>query len=292
MKSRRRTRAVLGFLEHSMITDSIITLVVSGLISILVAIVTALLTTRYKINLELKKERAKGQLEQERLQKYQYFSPFKYAAAEFRRRISHIVYRLSEKGGEKFENMIKRFQVNFDSKQLEWFFNDDVNSRGGYFITSTIYTNCMLFYWIKRIQFEYPFIPLKLEQIDKDLEHRYSEFLKSEQFMKARIQRQCDIYDFIANIRIVISGEGGIPYGMHDSLGDLLYDYEKQKVITYAEFCDHLLDKNFTIKFSQIIKFWNGIVSLQGSVNELTLSKLRHLITILELLKVAEIDEQ
>lgn len=275
-----------------MVSDSIITLAISGLTSIFVAIVTALLTTRYKINLELKKERAKSQLEQIRLQKYQYFSPFKYAAAEFRRRISHIVHRLSEKEGQKFENMIKRFQVGFDSKNLDWFFNDDVNSQGGYFITSTIYINSMLFYWIKRIQFEYPFIPLKLEQIDKDLEHKYNEFLKSEQFMKARIKKQCDIYDFIANIRIVISGEGGVPYGMHDSLGDLLYDHEKQKLITFADFCDRLLDKNVTIKLSPVIRFWNRIVSPEGNVNEITLNKLRNLITVLELLKIAKIDEQ
>lgn len=140
-----------------------ITLIGGWIVSILIAYITAYLKTKS----EFEKEYARLRLDVIMKQKHEYFFPFKFCADEFRRRIIHIQKILNREDfdNDKYENMIKRLKQNFKSKDLEWFFNDEIGSQGGYFITSTIYQNCMLFYWMKRIQSEQPFIPLDLGRV-------------------------------------------------------------------------------------------------------------------------------
>jgi hypothetical protein len=110
---------------------------------------------------ELQQEKAKREMDITQQQKYKYFLPFKYLADEFGGRLKHITKRLSEQG-EKHDNMVKRFQLDIDKKDYTWFYNDVIGPDGGYYFISTLYLNSMLFYWIKQIQDNYPYIPLKI----------------------------------------------------------------------------------------------------------------------------------
>ncbi len=223
-------------------------------------------------------------------QKYFYFLPFKYSADEYRRRLIHIINRFSEKG-PKYQDMVNRFKQNFDTKTLEWYVNDQVGAEGGYFITSTIYTTCSLFFWMKRIQQEHPFIPLVLDDELKEIKDDYKKQCLNKNYYLSSISKECDIYDFIRNIKNAIAGKNGIPHGLHDSIGDLLFNYSENRIMNFFEFCEMLNDKNEWIKFSPVFKFWQGIVAKDGTIVAERLERICILKDILEHLKFANIRE-
>ena len=128
----------------------------SILIPSFLALVTAVITSF--IGYYITKSKMKHEIVAE--QKYQYFLPFKSCADEFRGRLIHIESRLSEKS-ERQQAMITRFDQRFETLKKEWYFNDEIGPNGGYFITSTIYINSLFFYWIKKIQMEFPYMDLK-----------------------------------------------------------------------------------------------------------------------------------
>ena len=271
--------------------DSInITLIGGWIVSILLAYITAYFKTRS----EFEKEHARLRLDVIMKQKHEYFFPFKYCADEFRRRIIHIQKILNREyfDNDKYENMIKRLKQNFNSKDLEWFFNDEIGSQGGYFITSTIYQNCMLFYWMKRIQSEQPFIPLDLGKSSREMLKSYDTHCKEDRLLSPIDEGRCDVYDIIKNIKIAISRNKGIPYGLHDSIGDFLFDYSNGRVINYEEFCEQLRDDRKRVKFFPVLNFWTGLVINENEVDENRLKKLGAVIVILELLKNADIKER
>ncbi len=257
--------------------DGLIGVIVSGIISILVAYITAYQKTKNELN----KERAKAELEVVMRQKHEYFYPFKNCANEFRGRLIHIERRLKDRNNdpEKHENMIRRLRQDFTSKKPEWFFNDSVGIEGGYFISSTIYQNCLLFYWIKRIQQEHPFIPLKIRNTN----------FKNDKLPASINKEECDIYDFIKNIKLAIALKKGIPFALHDSIGDFLYNYSEKRVLNYDEFCEQLRDENKRVKFTPVLNFWTNLVDNENKVDEERLAKIRALIAILKVLKDADI---
>lgn len=265
--------------------DSFYSIIISGVISLTVAYFTAI----YKTKGELEKDRAKLRDDVIMKQKHEYFLPFKYCADEFRRRLEHIVIRLENFDSEKHIRMIKRLNQNFECKELKWFFNDEISPNGGYFITSTIYQNCLLFYWMKRIQIEHPFIPLKMGENYEKTMHKYKEFIKDKEYLSPIEAHNCDIYDFIKNIKIIIALDKGIPYGLHDSFGDFLFDKSDKHLLNYEEFCKQLLDEEKIIKFYPILKFWKGIIIDDISIDEVRFLKIKGLKIILELLNFAEI---
>jgi hypothetical protein len=266
---------------------SLIIAYISGVFSLIIAYITAL----YKTNLELKKERARGHLNIALQQQYNYLLPFKYCADDFRGRLIHIKKRLSEKG-KKHKEMVSRFNQTFDDKvALNWYFCDDVGPQGGYYITSTIYMNCILFYWIKRLQHEYPFIPLKIKAPKESVMDNFRARAKGFRYKDAFINENCEIYSFIKTIKIILGGEHGIPYGLHDSFGDFMFDYTNNRLLNYEEFCRMLISEQNRIKFSPLLRFWGGLVDYKKNVADIRLKKIEDLIAVLEILKCAEIRE-
>lgn len=267
--------------------------IIAGIGSALVSILLAYLTAHYKTKTELEKDRAKLHLDVIMKQKYEYFLPFKYCADELRRRLIHIEKVLSknEYDNDKYENMIKRLDQNFNSKKHDWFYNDEVGPTGGYFISSTIYQNCLLFYWMRRIQIEHPFIPINLGKKSIEARERYTKLSKEDKHLSPIEDETCDIYDFIKNIKIAISRNKGIPYGLQDSLGDFLFDYSNKRVLNYEEFCDQLRDERKRIKFLPVMNFWTGLVENGETVDMERLKKVSRLTAILSILNHAEIQE-
>ncbi len=267
--------------------ESIIALIISGIISVTVAYFTA----RHKTKTELSKERIKRQLDVQLQQKYKYLLPFKYCADEFQRRLIHINERLSEES-KKHDEMVIRFNQDIDkSHDIEWYFNDDIGPKGGYFITSTIYTNCMLFYWMKRIQWEHPYISLLVDESTDDIIRKYEIDRKSINYLSS-LNKECSIYNFIKNIKIAIAGANGIPYGLHDSIGDFMFNHHENRIINYEEFCMNLIDDKNRIKFLPVLKFWKNLGSLEKSILDAKINKLRVLILILKILEKTDIREE
>lgn len=232
-------------------------------------------------------------------QGFHFFLPFKYASLEFLDRIKHIENRLSDDGKvenmSKHENMKMRLKTKeVYSKEVEWFFNDEVGPDGGYFITSTVYMTCVLFYWMRKIQNEYPFIPLSLnKKLSEILEsgssqmHRCKNAEYKEIKGSAFEKKNVDIDSFIKKIKVSIGLADGIPYGLQDSLGDFLS--KDSGILNYREFVDLLRDEKSSVNFSPAINYWNNLVNTSGKINETRLNKLRKLIPVITLIESAEI---
>lgn len=225
------------------------------------------------------------------LQKYQYFFPFQSSANELMGRLLHIDDRLSNPDDKQnYENMVRRFQQDFESQDREWYFNDAVGPEGGYFMTSTIYMNCVLFYWIHRIQLEYPFIPLLIGELDHHIQTRYRQYCLDDPLLSV-LEHECHIYDLVKNIKVAISRKHGIPYGLHTSLGDYVFNHTEKRVMNYAEFCEELHGKETRIKYRPLIQFWSGIVPPSEPVAQERLQKIKTVILLLEHLNKASIKE-
>lgn len=263
--------------------ETIIAVVVSSIFSLVIAFLTATLRTRA----ELQQEKTKRELDITQQQKYSYFLPFKYLADEFGSRLRHITNRLSEQG-EKHDNMIMRFQLDIDKKDHNWFYSDAVGPDGGYYFISTLYLNSMLFYWIKQIQDNYPYIPLKIADSNLRKLEEHNKIAKEQNYIST-ISSDCEIHNFIKNIKMFIGGENGIPYGLHDSFGDFMFDYSKGTRINYDDFCKALMDKSSRIKFEPIIRFWLNIIDKNGQPNKARMTKLLNLTNLLDILKQTDI---
>ncbi|HEX9972886.1 MAG TPA: hypothetical protein VGD14_12505 [bacterium] len=275
----------------------------SILIPSLLALITAILTSF--IGYSITKSKMKHEIITE--QKYKYFLPFKSCAEDFRGRLIHIEKRLSEKS-EKQKAMITRLDQKFNSREINWYFKDDVGPEGGYFITSTIYITCLLFYWIRKIQWESPFIELickkNITEMMKEIRisslKEYKHFercLNSEEFRSEEyriiekinnLKGKFHIRTFITAFKVIFGRMNGVPYHMHDSLGDYLFDYTNGKIRNYAEFCELLNDEKSRIRFSPAINFWMALNSTD-EISIQKLEKIRAVIILFELLKYIDI---
>lgn len=249
----------------------------------------------------MKLEREKHQNEIRNDQRYKYYLPFKYSVSEFLDRIRHIEERLSNESKEsetKRLDMITRLSQSFEEiESVDWFFDDSISKEGGYFITSTIYLNCILFFRIREIQWKYPYIPLKLNKSLKALlDTNDEQFIRCKESLDKTSDIQVllkkgniDIDKFIKKIRTTISKKHGIPYAFHESFGD--YISKNEKIINYEEFVNQLYDKNHRKKFEPLINFWKSIISDNENheIDYKRLNKLRKLIPILELFEYTEL---
>jgi len=275
----------------------------SILIPSLLALITAILTSF--IGYSITKSKMKHEIITE--QKYKYFLPFKSCAEDVRGRLIHIEKRLSE-NGEKQKAMIARFNQKFETHKFSWYFNDTVGREDGYFITSTIYITCLLFYWIRKIQWESPFIELickkNISEMMKEIRiSRPKEFIQiercynSDEFRNAeyriieeirKLKGKFHIRTFITAFKVIFGRMNGVPYHMHDSLGDYLFDYKNGKIRNYAEFCELLYDENTRIRFSPVINFWMGLNS-KDETSKQKLAKIQAVIVLFELLRYIDI---
>lgn len=236
--------------------ENIFVVIVSGIIAIICSIVSYILS--------VKKAKEDQQAQIFFRQKYEYFLKLKYWAREFRGRLWHIDQRLFQKDEKRDEDnkklhkdkkkikqieMINRFKRSEISKDLKWYFNDDI-SNGGYFMFSTIYMQCMLFCCMQKISSEYPYIPLKLERTNGI----------------PKLNKKKNIYDFLKEIKYEISGKNGIPYGLIDSIGEFMII--KEKIMNYEEFCNEIIKDESRIKFDNVIFFWQNLCSSDSDIED------------------------
>ena len=272
-------------------TEQIITFIVGALS----AMITAILT--YYVSLRTNKKATQHEIITE--QKYHYFLPFKYQAQELLNRVRHIEKRLSEDQPA----MKTYFSVSFENKKLEWFFKDWIDYEklepGGYFLASTIYMNCLLYYRMKVMQDKFPYIIANvvdsLEEVsastDLKLKNFISELVKDSSLHASddykewlKYKGELNLTKIVSAIRvstIMRKGEG-IPFALHYSFGDFIS--KEDGVLNYEEFCSQLIDENQRMKFYPLINFWLTLVDDEGNINMPKLNKLRALILSLKLI--------
>lgn len=264
-------------------------------ISLITTIITGVLTHL----LALKNDRRKEKYELEKQQRHEYFLPFKYCAKEFLERIKHIEQRLHENDSKVKQRFSQEtFLV---EKPLAWYFatkNDE--GLGGYFIASTVYMNCLLFYRIREIQWKYPFIPLRFKKTISDfnntIDYQMNRCVDSWKTDKnnstlniagIKYKHELNIDEIIELIRVPIALKRGIPYSLHDSYGDFVW--QKKGLMNFEEFAKELANKEKSIKYKPIIDFWTQISDINGEIDELRLDKLRKLILILTFIQHGEV---
>jgi hypothetical protein len=268
---------------------------ITVLISLLSAVITAVIT--YFVTIRSNQNKQSEEVKKE--QKYKYFLPFKDCSIEFLHRLRHIEARIFD---EK-DDMKAHFRQSFIDKSDEWYHVDWVNAKemipGGYFLTSTIYMNCLLYSKIKLIQQEYPFILLRLKYTLNDLLKSSNDLqirrcfdsvvenkAQHENLFKQIIRlvnckREISIKQLIIAIRVSTIMNNGIPYSLHNSFGD--YVMKENKEINYYDFCALLKNEKEMIKFSTITNFWIKLFDENGAIDEEKLNRLRGLIVILKL---------
>lgn len=223
-----------------------------------------------------------------------YFHPFQFAVEEFLGRLIHIVKSLSDP--KKKERIKERFQHTLDGKSMDWFFNDQLGTKGGYFLCSTLHTTCQLFLYSKAILQNHPYFILKLnrnitnlaEGEDKKLlKSCINDVLKDEDLKKIFTYKKVKTGKLIKLMRIAISHKAGIPFSMHNSLGDFIDN--DGKPLNYNDFCKQLTDENQRIKYLPVINFWSRLINEDGTIDKDRLAKLRKLIPILYIISGADL---
>jgi len=273
------------------------------LTTIVVAALTVLIAEIIKHFVSVKTSATTKQQDIIKEQKYHYYLPFKYQAEELLNRSIHIEQRLTD----NITDMIAHFQVDYEGKPLEWYFKDWINveerESGGYFLTSTIYMNCILYSKMYLMQNKFPYIEIgiqnSLNRINKNDDNfkRYSEakpadVIQKENTINNWINLQGEninlkrIVQAIRTSTIMRHGEG-IPYGLHYSFGDFVST--EKGIINYEEFCQMLMNKEKRVKFLPLINFWTGLVSVDQKVNQKKMDKLRTLIIALKLVEVSNL---
>lgn len=271
------------------------------LITVITAIITAIIT--YTVNMRVNSKNKQMDLLKE--QKFKYFLPFKYYCNEFLHRLLHIENKLTIKDTE----MINQLKVNYSDKNLDWYFLDWTKNKNdelipsGYYLTSTIYMNCILYFRIKQLQTEYPFLIVKLKQkftetIKDETEQikRCYDFVFADEHIKkwneindlVNLKGKIPVKRLIEGIRVSTIVKNGIPYTLHDSFGDFITD--NKDIINYEKFCKLFLDDTSRTKFLPLINFWSTFSDEKNNLNDTKLNKIRLLIIVLTLIQQVEMD--
>ncbi|MFQ5630866.1 MAG: hypothetical protein ACE5I1_19010, partial [bacterium] len=117
----------------------------------------------------------------------------------------------------------------------------------------------------------------------------YQELATRHTFVRSLAGNTCDIYDFTKSMRVAIALAEGIPFGLHDAIGDLVLDRESGSFSNYNDFCEKVISEADKVKFKPVLNFWTNIVNENGDVNAAKIEKIQSLHIILNVLKFTQI---
>ncbi len=275
------------------------------IIAALTALVTSFIPEIIKHYLSIRTSATTRQQEIIKEQKYNYFLPFKNQAEELLNRVIHIEKRLEQKQQE----MISHLQISYENKNLDWYFKDWENLEekisGGYFLTSTLYMNCILYKKMSLMQEKFPFIEVEIkkslaeiandkkdEKFQKYIQVKQEDVIQEENLIPKWANLKGDninlnrVIQAIRTSTIMRHGEG-IYYGLHYSFGDFVTD--DKGIINYEKFCLMLIDDSQRVKFKPLINFWTGLIDKEGNINAPKLDRIRALIIALKLVEVSNL---
>ena len=129
-------------------------------------------------------------------------------------------------------------------------------------------------------------LSIKKNYINNEKSEQIQRCIKSVSFNYNKLNVEYDLFYLLTKARLAIARYGGIPYSLHDSFGDFVYNREDDKIINYEEFSKQLLSDDSRIKYIPMIKFWRNINHSDK------LNKIRELILILDYFNNSKIIEQ
>lgn len=264
----------------------------SAFLTILIAIITSSFTSLATYLISIRSNKKTKEDDFLRDQKIKYFLPFKYYCNEFLQRLLHIE-NLSVSSPETLSQI---FNSDFNNKTSDWYFTDyyvedNQEKIGGYFFSSTIYMHCILFYKIKLLQVQYPYLKIHFKQQVDSFKtgnpqlQRCASNIKDLDKLTRKLKEIKTVRDIIEEIRTSTIMKNGIHYSLHDSFGDFVSN--ENGVIDFEQFCLKLANKNDRIKFTPLIIFWSKI-----PFDDLRIERIRQLIIILTLMSSSKLKEQ
>ena len=140
-------------------------------------------------------------------------------------RLYEINEYISNKSNIRYSKIsgISRFN-DVKGKNRDWFIHD------GYYIISTCYLIACLFGVIEKMREEFPYIITK-EKHDTEILHK------------------------AFNISLAFLNNEGIYYVLQHNIGQIMYNKSEDKLLSYSEFTNILLDKKRSVWFEQLINF-------------------------------------
>jgi hypothetical protein len=193
------------------------TALISAFTSIVIVVISQVVSARSEIS---KSER----IERKEINS-KYLNPLRLYLVENHLRLSEILYRIKRDNGQCVALLRVESPIDLSSKDAAWF-----NGAGTYLASSAYLTAC-LFAWLKTIRDNSPYLRLAKNE-DTRL-----------------------IY-LLGKVAVAFRLNGGIYYVIQPSIGqDMLID-NGNRVRSYREFCDLLLDPATRVWMDRLINYY------------------------------------
>jgi hypothetical protein len=197
--------------------EVVLTAIISALTSLLVVVVTYVLTGRRETRLKQAQERERVKLE--------YLNPLRLYLVENHFRLSEIRRRVDNEGG-KCEALLYVLDPKEVSEQsAEWF-----NGHGCYLISSCYLCAC-LFYHLKKVREDLPYIRLGHSDDTK-------------------------LLAMMTKISIAFLRNLGVFYATQPSLGTDVYLSTEGRLMSYREFCEALQNPDRRVWFDRLLTLY------------------------------------
>lgn len=192
----------------------------STIIPAVIALVTSLVVAYFAQFLKFRAE----QKEEINKINLKYLNPLRLYLEENHLRLTEIMNRV-EAGGGKCDILLKAEASAVSAQEAQWF-----NGEGCYLISTCYFTAC-LFYQIRKVRDDFAYLRLGKQEDT----HLLNLMFKVS-------------HAFLQNI--------GIFYATQPSIGMDIYLAEKDRLMTYREFCQLLQDPEKRIWFDRLINFY------------------------------------
>lgn len=173
-------------------------------------------------------DKSRAEKEKQQILLLTYLNPLRLSIEENYNRIHEISSRLRDKEtpiDSLFDNIIAE---DVSKQNLEWF------NESGCYLISTCYLTACLFYYIKKLRDDFSYLKLG----------------------KAN---DTQVWQLMFRVNRAFSKDLGIYYVIQYSIGGDMYNLSENRLITYREFCEILLDKHKRPWFDRLIKFYLNI---------------------------------
>lgn len=191
--------------------------IISAVTSLVVVLITHFLSTR-------RENQVKEKLEQEKIN-LQYLNPLRLYLVENYFRLKEILRKVSEGNGKCEALLYVSDAREVSEKSSEWF-----NGEGCYLVSSSYLTGC-LYYYIKKVRDDFPYLRLKGEDDTR-------------------------LLSLMLKLNIGFLKDLGVFYVTQSSIGDDLFSHTENRLLSYREYCLALQNPEQRVWFDRLLNFY------------------------------------
>jgi hypothetical protein len=195
----------------------LLTAIISAVTSLLVVILTPVLTTYRENKAQQRRDRERVNLT--------YLNPLRFYLVENHFRLTEILRRVSDEGGRCEALLFVNSPKDVSEKNAEWF-----NGQGCYLISSCYLTAC-LFYQMRRVRDDLPFLRLGKNDDTK-------------------------LMALMIKVSLGFLRGFGVFYLTQPSIGNDMYLREEGRLMSYREFCQLLQSPERRIWFDRLLVYY------------------------------------